>query len=61
MGRAGIETSVRGGRDGTLSFREISMGRPVRDFRLGAAYTEQSIMTRMSKSLVDARVRGRGR
>jgi hypothetical protein len=53
LGRAGIETSVRGGRNGTLSFREISMGRPVGDFRLGAAYTEQSIMTRMSKSVVN--------
>ncbi|ODA91115.1 hypothetical protein ATY41_06930 [Leifsonia xyli subsp. xyli] len=53
LARAGIEISVRGGRNGTVSFREISMSRPVRDFRLGAAYTEQSIMTLMSKSVVN--------
>lgn len=53
LARAGIETSVRGGRAGTVSFREMSMGRPVRDYRLGAAYTEESIMARMSKSVVN--------
>lgn len=53
LARAGIETSLRGGRSGTLSFREISMGRPVRDYRLGAAYTEESIMARMSKAVVN--------
>lgn len=53
LARAGIETSVRGGRAATVSFREISMGRPVRDYRLGASYTEESIMARMSKSVVN--------
>jgi len=53
LARAGIETSTRGGRGGTVSFREITMGRPVRDYRLGAAYTEESIMARMSKSVVN--------
>lgn len=53
LARAGVETSLRGGRAGTLSFREITMGRPVRDFRLGAAYTEESIMARLSKSVVN--------
>lgn len=53
LARAGIETSLRGGRAGTVSFREITMGRPVRDYRLGAAYTEESIMARMSKSVVN--------
>lgn len=53
LARAGIEASLRGGRSGTLSFREISMNRPVRDYRLGAAYTEESIMARMSKSVVN--------
>lgn len=53
LARAGVETSLRGGRSGTLSFREISMGRPVRDYRLGAAYTEESIMARLSRSVVN--------
>ena len=53
LGRAGIEASTRGGRNGTLSFREISMGRPIRDYRLGMAYTESSIMARMSRHVVN--------
>lgn len=53
LGRAGIEVGARGGRSGTLSFREISMGRAVRDYRLGAAYTEASIMARLSRQVVN--------
>lgn len=53
LGRAGIEVSTRGGRNGTLSFREISMPRPVRDYRLGVAYSEASIMARMSRQVVN--------
>lgn len=49
----GIETSRRGGQNGTVSFREESMGRPVRDWRLGEAYTEESIMARLSRSAVN--------
>lgn len=53
LGRSGIETSVRDGRNGTVSFREGSMQRPVRDFRLGVAYTENNIMARLSKTAVN--------
>lgn len=53
LGRAGVEVSTRGGRSGTLSFREISMPRPVRDYRLGAAYTEASIMARLTRQVVN--------
>lgn len=53
LGRAGVELSARGGQNGTLSFREISMPRPVRDYRLGAAYTEASIMARLSRQVVN--------
>ncbi|MBW3069625.1 relaxase/mobilization nuclease domain-containing protein [Actinomyces sp. 594] len=50
---AGIVTSRRGGQNGTLSFRESSMGRAVRDWRLGEAYTEESIMARLARSAVN--------
>lgn len=50
---AGIETRRRGGQGGTVSFREESMGRAVRDWRLGEAYTEESIMARLSRSAVN--------
>ena len=50
---AGIETRRRGGQNGTVSFREESMGRAVRDWRLGEAYTEESIMARLSRSAVN--------
>lgn len=50
---AGIETRRRGGQGGTVSFREESMGRAVRDWRLGEAYTEESIMARLSRSTVN--------
>lgn len=53
LGRAGIEVYTRGGKSGTLSFREISMARPVRDYRLGLAYTESSIMSRISREVVN--------
>ncbi|MBO1903216.1 relaxase/mobilization nuclease domain-containing protein [Leucobacter weissii] len=53
LGRAGVEVSARGGRAGTLSFREISMPRAVRDYRLGAAYTEASIMARLTRQVVN--------
>lgn len=53
LARVGIETSVRGGRNGTLAFREISMGRPIRDHRLGLAYTESSIMARLTRQVVN--------
>lgn len=53
LGRAGVEISARAGQAGTLSFREISMPRPVRDYRLGVAYTEASIMARMSRQVVN--------
>ncbi|MGH3654836.1 relaxase/mobilization nuclease domain-containing protein [Glutamicibacter sp.] len=53
LARAGIETSVRSGKNGTVSFREGTMNRPIRDFRLGAAYTESNIMARLSKSAVN--------
>lgn len=53
LGRAGVEVSTRGGRSGTLSFREISMPRPVRDYRLGAAYSEASIMARLTRQVVN--------
>lgn len=53
LGRAGVEVSTRGGRNGTLSFREISMARAVRDYRLGASYTESSIMARLSRQVVN--------
>lgn len=49
----GVETSRRGGQHGTVSFREESMGRAVRDWRLGEAYTEESIMARLSRSAVN--------
>lgn len=50
---AGIETRRGGGVNGTVSFREESMGRAVRDWRLGEAYTESSIMARLSRSAVN--------
>ncbi|MFC7582268.1 relaxase/mobilization nuclease domain-containing protein [Schaalia naturae] len=50
---AGIETRRRGGQGGTVSFREESMGRAVRDWKLGEAYTEESIMARLSRSAVN--------
>lgn len=53
LARAGIETSRRGGRNGTLSFREVSMARPVRDYRLGVGYTEASIMARLTRQVVN--------
>lgn len=53
LGRAGVEVSTRGGRGGTLSFREISMSRAVRDYRLGVAYCEASIMARLSRQVVN--------
>lgn len=53
LARTGIETAVRGGRNGTVSFRELSMGRAVRDYRLGAAYTEASIMARLTRQVVN--------
>lgn len=53
LARAGIETSTRGGRSGTLSFREVSMSRPVRDYRLGVGYTEASIMARLTRQVVN--------
>lgn len=53
LARAGIETSTRGGRNGTLSFREVSMARPVRDYRLGVGYTEASIMARLTRQVVN--------
>lgn len=53
LARAGIETSTRGGRNGTLSFREVSMARPVRDHRLGVGYTEASIMARLTRQVVN--------
>lgn len=53
LARAGVETSTRGGRNGTLSFREVSMGRPVRDYKLGIAYTEASIMARLTRQVVN--------
>lgn len=53
LARSGIETSLRSGRNGTVSFREGTMKRPIRDFRLGAAYTEANIMARISKSAVN--------
>ncbi len=53
LARAGIETSTRGGRNGTVSFREISMARAVRDYRLGIAYTEGSIMARLARQVVN--------
>lgn len=49
---AGVETRRRGGTHGTVSFRDESMGRAVRDWRLGEAYTESSIMARLSRSPV---------
>lgn len=53
LARAGIEMSVRSGKNGTVSFREGTMNRPIRDFRLGVAYTESNIMARLSKSAVN--------
>lgn len=53
LARAGVEISARAGRGGTLSFRELSMNRPVRDYRLGAAYTESSIMARLTRQVVN--------
>lgn len=53
LARAGVETTTRGGRAGTLSFREVSMARPVRDYRLGIGYTEQSIMARLTRQVVN--------
>lgn len=49
----GIETRRRGGAHGTVSFREESMGRAVRDWKLGEAYTEESIMARLARSSVN--------
>lgn len=49
----GIETRRRGGAHGTVSFREESMGRAVRDWKLGEAYTEESIMARLARSAVN--------
>lgn len=53
LARVGIETTVRSGTTGTVSFREGTMNRPIRDFRLGVAYTESNIMARLSKSAVN--------
>lgn len=49
----GIETRRRGGAHGTVSFREESMARAVRDWKLGEAYTEESIMARLARSAVN--------
>lgn len=63
LANAGVETNVRGGRNSTLTFRlagvrdndsrSQAMKRPIRDWRLGAAYTEESIMARMSKQVMN--------
>lgn len=47
---AGIEVSRR---SGSLSFRVESAKRPIRDYRLGEAFTEQAIMARLARQEVN--------
>lgn len=44
--RAGVETNRR---SGSTTFRDESMGRAMKDWRLGEAYTETAIMARLSR------------
>lgn len=44
----GIEVSTR---SKSVSFRHAAMKRPVRDFRLGLAYTEDAIMARLTRKV----------
>lgn len=47
--RAGIETNRR---SGSTTFRDESMGRAMKDWRLGEAYSESAIMARLSRQEV---------
>lgn len=47
--RAGVETNRR---TGTTTFRDESMGRSMKDWRLGEAYTENAIMARLTRTKV---------
>lgn len=53
LNHAGVETTTRPGRNASVSFRFGSEMRPVRDFRLGEAYTQEAIMARLSRSAVN--------
>ncbi len=51
--RAGVEVTKRPGRNAAVTFRAGDEMRPVRDFRLGEAYTEDAIMARLAHSAVN--------
>ncbi len=51
--RAGVEVAKRAGRNAAVTFRAGDEMRPVRDFRLGEAYTEDAIMARLARSAVN--------
>lgn len=53
LGRSGVEVARRGGVNGTTTFRGGDMKRPMRDYRLGEAYTEEGIMARLARSSVN--------
>lgn len=51
--KRGIQVHRRGGANGTLSFQVYGAKRPIRDYKLGRAFTEESIMARLSRSTVN--------
>lgn len=53
LAKRGVQVHRRGGAEGTLSYQVYGAKRPVRDYKLGRAYTESSIMARMSRASVN--------
>ena len=51
--KRGVVVSRRGGRDGTLSYKIYGAARPIRDYKLGRAYTEASVMARLAHASVN--------
>ncbi|MGO2520381.1 MAG: relaxase/mobilization nuclease domain-containing protein [Microbacterium sp.] len=51
--KRGIQAHRRGGANGTLSFQVYGAKRPVRDYKLGRAFTEESIMARLARASVN--------
>lgn len=51
--KRGVEVHRRGGVNGTLSFQVYGSRRPVRDYKLGRAFTEDSIMARLTRASVN--------
>lgn len=51
--RSGVVVFRRSGVNGTTTFRGHNMKRPMRDYRLGEAYTEEGIMARLARGGVN--------